>query len=493
MARSKQFIFLLTLAALFGCGRDGSKDSIQVTVTPSFFQLPSGGEVQLSADVSGTLNKAVTWDVSGPLGTSISSTGRFRSPVNAGGKTATVRALSQDDPTAMGNAAITMTTFSKLSSDAVVPAGTDRIIVGGYTVPGGQTINLNGDSLIDLVSASRSGNLVAVYLGVGNGLFLKTQIPVNEPSAVIVGDFVNSGDFVADLAFASRSEQSVKIISGKDQTPQTPFPDTIAITLPLLPGQTPSALAVGRFHGDVESRNSDLVVGTEEGSIIIFLQDRHAVDVTQTFPSNTSITVGGKIIQMIPADFNGDNLTDLAVLREGAGEVLILLGDGSGGFSSPISVPFSSPPTSIALGDLNADKIIDLVAAHGSSNQVSTSNGKGDGTFLSAVYISLDSSPGSVLVEDLNLDRINKTTNRPENPMLDLAISLPSSNEVLSLYNDGTGKFIGNLRYNTGVIPRSLISGFFLSTQNPQGFQTVSLVYLSETEHKFHLLNNVTF
>lgn len=495
MPFSKKLIFLFILSALFGCGRKEADDGVGVAVVPTFFQLPSGGEVQLAADVSGTLNKDVTWEVNGPLGTSISSGGLFRAPLNADGQTATIRAISQDDPNASGNAAITMTAFSKLDGENL-PAGFDTVIAGGYTIRAGQTIDLNGDNVLDLISVSRSGGLAFVYLGVGGGLFRKqAEIQVSGPSAVTTGDFVNSPDFVADIAIASRGEQAIKIISGTAGDANSPFPvgnDKIT-TLPLS-GEIPSALAAGRFHGDVESRNSDLVVGTEEGAIVLFLQDRS----TGHFNAQPAISVGGKVTRMVPEDFNGDALLDVAVLREGASDVLILLGNGAGAFSEPISVPFTSPPTSLDVGDLNGDKIVDLVAAHSASNQVSTSIGKGDGTFLPTVYLPVDSSPGSIVVEDLNLDRMNETANRPGNPMLDLAIAFPVSREVLLLFGDGTGKFIGNLRYHTGTtMPRSLISGFFLSFDNQTGFQNVSLVYLdgntNTTQIRFYLLNNVSF
>ena len=475
MKLSKQLILLSVLFALFGCGRKGSQDSLQVTVNPSFFKLPSGGEVQFSADVSGTLNKGVTWDVSGPLGTSISSDGLFRAPLNSGGKTATVRAISQEDSSISGNAAVTMTAFSKLAGETV-PAGSDMMIVGGYTVRAGQTIDLNGDNVLDLVSVSSSGNVATVYLGIGNGLFRnQAEIPVNEPSAITMGDFVNSSDFAADIAIASRSEQAIKIISGKAGSANDPFPVTMT-TLPVS-GVTPSALAAGRFHGDVESRNSDLVVGTEEGTIILFLQDRQ----TSTLNAQPSVTVGGKITQLIPADFNGDDLLDLAVLRDGAADVLIFLGNGAGAFSGPISVPFTSAPTSIAVGDFNDDKINDLAAAHAGSNQVSVSFGKGDGTFDSPLFQSVESAPTSISTGDFNL--AGKT---------DIAVALPTSKAVLLLFGDGTGNFVGHFRYDTGVAPLSLVPGFFTTFNNPQGFQSVGLIYISGTENKFYLLNNTS-
>lgn len=478
MTLSKQLVFLLIFSLLFGCGRKESDDGVGVTVVPTFFQLPSGGEVQLSADVSGTLNKAVTWEVNGPLGTSISSGGLFRAPLNSGGQTATVRAISQDDPNVFGNAAVAMTSFSKETGETV-STGSDLLIVGGYTVRAGQTIDLNGDNLLDLISVNHSGGLAAVYLGVGGAKFLKKdEIQANKPSAT-VGDFINSNDFVADLAVASRSEQVVRIISGRAGSAQDAFPAAVAKTLFLSP-QTPSALAAGRFHGDVESRNSDLVVGTEEGSIILLLQDRSSP--SNDFIAQPAIPVGGEVVQMVSADFNGDDLLDLAVLRRESSDVLILLGNGAGTLNGPISIQFASAPTSFAVGDFNDDEINDLAAAHFSSSQVSISLGKGDGTFEPPRFTSVESAPTSISVGDFNLE--GRT---------DIAVALPDSRAVLLLFGDGTGNLIGNFRYDTGVPPLSLVPGFFTSFQASQGFQSVGLIYIGSTENKFHLLNNVSF
>lgn len=474
MAFSKQLIFLFIVAAIFGCGRKESEVGVGVRITPTFFQLPSGGEVQLSADVSGTLNKGVTWEVNGPLGTSISTGGFFRAPLNAGGQTATVRAVSQDDPNASGNAAVSMTTFTKELGETV-PTGSDQLIVGGYTVRAGQTIDLNGDNALDLISVNPAGP-VAIYLGVGGARFLKTETQISEPSAVAVGDFVNSADFVADIAIASKNEHAVNIISGKAASAQTPFPTTIT-TMLSLSGQTPSALAAGRFHGDVESRNSDLIVGTEEGSIILFLQDRAA----GSFNVQPAIAIGGKVTHLVSADFNGDELLDLAVLRQETSDVSVFLGDGAGALSGPISVPFTSVPTSLAVGDFDNDEINDLAAAHFSSRQVSVSLGNGDGTFGPPLFMSVESRPTSISVGDFNLGG-----------NADIAVALPDSisRAVLLLFGDGAGNLIGNLRYDTGVSPLSLVPGFFTSFQSPQGFQSIGLIYIDGTGNKFYLLNN---
>ncbi|MGB3941044.1 MAG: VCBS repeat-containing protein [Candidatus Manganitrophaceae bacterium] len=467
---------ILILLSLLGCGRNETKEPVSVAVNPTFFKIPSGGEVQLSTDVSGTLNQEVSWEVSGPSGSSISSIGLFRAPLNAGGKTASIRAISQDNPAAVGNGAVSMTSFSKLAGETV-PAGSDQITLGGFTVRTGQTIDLNGDGILDLLSGSPSGNLVTAFLGVGNGLFRKqAEISVNQPIAVAVGDFINTSEFVADIAIASRTDGNVQMISGKFGPSQNPLPTTVAMTLPLS-GKIPSALASGRFHGAVESQNSDLAVGTDDGSIVLLLQDR----LSGVFSPQSPVDLGGKPTRIITADFNRDNFLDMAVLREGATDTLILLGDGNGRFAAPISTPFPSPPTSIAIGDFNDDQIPDLAATHAGMNQISISFGNGNGTFGLPRFHAVESAPASIAAGDFNLG--GKT---------DIVVTLPDSNAVLFLFGDGSGAFIGKFRSDVAAPPLALISGFFSGFQSPQGFQNIGFIYLNGTENRFYLLNNLS-
>lgn len=479
MIFTRQHLFLSILLLLSACGQKSSQEEVHVAVNPVFFKVPAGGEVQFSADVSGTLSKEVTWQISGP-GSIGPTTGLYRAPLNTAATT-TIQAVSQSDPSKFGNGSVTTTAFSKQIGEAV-PTGSNTLVVGGYTVRAGQTIDINGDNLLDLVSVAPTGKVV-IYLGVGGAKFLnKGEINVSEPAAVAVGDFIKTASFVADVAIASR-QQGVQLVQGKQGPAEQAFPNTV-VPLPLsdpasspLSGKFLSALAVSRFHGAVEDRNSDLVVGTEDGAVILFLQNGQAGN----FDPQPPVLVGGKIVQIVPADFNGDDLTDLAILRDGANDLLILLGNGAGAFSAPISVPFPSPPTSIAVGDFDDDKINDLAAAHAASNQVSVSLGKGDGTFAPPLFREVESSPTSISVGDFNLG--GKT---------DIAVALPISNAVLLLFGDGSGRFIGRLRYDTEVPPLSLVPGFFTSFQSPQGFQSVGLIYINGTQNKFYLLNNVS-
>src|SRR6185437_5763037 len=78
------------------------------------------------------------------------------------------------------------------------------------------------------------------------------------------------------------------------------------------------------------------------------------------------------------ADFNGDGISDVAVL--GTDDVAIYLGTGRGGFSAPVSYSAGLDPTGLTIRDINHDGHPDLVIG-GAFGDVLTLAGQGDGTF----------------------------------------------------------------------------------------------------------------
>jgi hypothetical protein len=88
-------------------------------------------------------------------------------------------------------------------------------------------------------------------------------------------------------------------------------------------------------------------------------------------------------VSITTGDFNADGKLDLATANPGSGNVSVLLGDGAGGFSTPMNFG-NSGPYSVTTGDFNADGKLDLATANGrSSNSVSillnTCGGLGSG------------------------------------------------------------------------------------------------------------------
>lgn len=492
----KRKIFLLILSGFFlwGCGRRETEDPVTVIVKPTFFQVPQGGEVQFSAEVFGTLDKAVQWEVSG-ADSSITASGLYRAPLTVTTQPAIIRARSVANPAVVGNGSAETTPVNESPGEILLP-DMGSLVIGGYTVRQGQTIDLDADNVLDLLAFSRAGNKVAFFLGLGLGdgrFTTMNQVPpvtVTEPVAAAVADFITETEFTADAAVACAAacapgRANIVLIQGRTQRNFSihPGPDLV-----LPDGKVPLLLAAGRFHGNAEARNSDLAVGTEDGSIVLFLQNRGEGTFTPTAP----IPVG-KPVHFQAADFNQDTFLDLAVVREGVPDVLILLGNGVNGFSSQVSVPMPAQPASIGVGDFNADEIPDLATAFSSLRTVMVSIGQGNGTFQDRSPNVLSSAPESIVVEDVNLDRIQPTPQIKANPRHDIAVSFPDREEIYVLFGDGEGNMIGNWVYKTGVPPRSLRAGFFAGSQSPTGFQTVSLVYINEDADRFFLVNNSNF
>lgn len=81
------------------------------------------------------------------------------------------------------------------------------------------------------------------------------------------------------------------------------------------------------------------------------------------------------------ADFNGDGYDDLAIGRPTVPEVVVLIGDGQGGFASMRTTGTALPLSYLRAIDLNRDGKLELVGLNYTGGTVSILHGKGDGTF----------------------------------------------------------------------------------------------------------------
>jgi FG-GAP-like repeat len=114
---------------------------------------------------------------------------------------------------------------------------------------------------------------------------------------------------------------------------------------------------------------------------------------------------------LVTTDVNGDQLNDVVV---GNGPYLkVLIGDGDGNFSGPISSPIPVTPMAIETGDLNGDGVVDLAVEgfYSCSPHSPTCTvllralGQGDGTFIPdpPLYLSDESGKG-IAIADVNND-----------------------------------------------------------------------------------------
>ena len=196
----------------------------------------------------------------------------------------------------------------------------------------------------------------------------------DNPFGLAVGDF--NGDGIADLAVANESSNTVTILLGDATGHFAPVPGSQQVAV----GNNPNGVSVGDFNGD---GHADLAGGNSrgDGTVSILLGNG-----TGHFTTEPPITVGNHPRLVAVGDFNGDGHADLAVANSGDGTVNILLGT-AGGFTQPAGSPITvgASPRSVTIGDFNGDGVADLAVADSgpSNNTVTILLGNGSGGFTS--------------------------------------------------------------------------------------------------------------
>ncbi len=79
-----------------------------------------------------------------------------------------------------------------------------------------------------------------------------------------------------------------------------------------------------------------------------------------TFTIAGTFPVGERPVGLVVGDLNSDGNLDLATVNEGSLNISIFLGDGLGGFTTPMSIPLPAVPRSIAINHFNEDGNLDL-------------------------------------------------------------------------------------------------------------------------------------
>jgi hypothetical protein len=155
-------------------------------------------------------------------------------------------------------------------------------------------------------------------------------------------------------------------------------------------------------------------------------------------------------------DFNGDGKADLAVGHSGG--VSVLLGNGDGTFSAPVTFGAGRFHVSVAVGDFDGDGKLDVAVFN--RGNVWVLLGNGDGTFPAAAAFGAGYGPRSGTVGDFNGD------GKPDLAVITIASTNPLPDAFAILIND-TPATLSSL----SLTPASVIGG----TSSPTG--TVTLTF----------------
>jgi hypothetical protein len=245
--------------------------------------------------------------------------------------------------------------------------GSPNVVLVGTMMPATlASADLRGTGVLDLlaglggISASQT---LRVLLGSGSGSFAPAvgYDGGNEPLAITTADFAGHGH--RDVAIADEGSSTVRVLLGNgDGTLLAAGSGTPVVG-------SPASIASGDFDSDGVP---DLAVGGNGGLTLL-------TKFTGTTWTATPLPLGAGVTDVVAVDITGDQKLDLVVAA--GGQIGILTGDGSGGFSG---LRVIASGAALAVGDVNGDTILDVAFASGSS--VGLVLGTGGGMFGTPVF-----------------------------------------------------------------------------------------------------------
>ena len=301
-----------------------------------------------------------------------------------------------------------------------------------YGEPVSATVgDFNGDGLPDFAlgtnafspSHTPGSEAVSLFLADGTGGFRRAATGIGLGEGSPVS--VVAADFNGDgrSDLAAANAGAVSVfLSNGAGTPEAAPGSPI-------PAAQAFAVVTGDFNGD---GRADLAVLKADDTVLVLLGNGRGG--FSTGPGSP-VALGGEAPDSIVAgDFNGDGRTDVAVSDYSRGTETVLLGNGNGTLTPAKSSPFpvGAMPGAAAVGDFTGDGRQDLAVA--TSTGVSVFLGHGDGTFTSAPgspIVTAGRSPTGLAAGDFNGDG-----------RLDLAVGnrgFGSGPDLL--LGDGTGEF----------------------------------------------------
>jgi len=256
--------------------------------------------------------------------------------------------------------------------------------------------DVNGDGNLDVTALNRLDKTVSVLLGVGDGTFGQpiTFALAGAPIAVAVGDLNKDGKpdlaVLEDCGAATCSQPgSLEILQGAGSGS---FQSTSISPV----AYAPTALAIGDINGD---KNLDIIVANRCGKDASCQSSGAATvlvgDGTGKFTSATDIILGKSPSSIALGNLSGTGL-DLIVSRSTDNQVAVLHGNGDGSFQAPVPYPVGAAPASVVVADFNGDGLVDVAVANLNDSTVSVLFGRGDGTLQSVTALPVGGGPTSL-------------------------------------------------------------------------------------------------
>jgi len=295
--------------------------------------------------------------------------------------------------------------FVDYSSRAFLNAST--ISTGVQRAPGVAVGDFNGDGKMDLAANSATSGILRVAYGDGNGGFaapITVSVGV-EPYFVIADDFNKDG--IDDVAVSNFESNVITVRLGSSSGafgPERSFASGNGTWWPAWTGVW--YLATGDFNGD--GRRDIVSCNIRHDFVAVYLGDGDG-----GFGSPVKTGVWGATptteaqdgpYGVVVKDFNSDGEDDVAVAVMGENTIRLLLGNGAGVLTVASAVIVGPAPRGLTAADFDNDGRIDLVAANTGDGTLSLVRGNGAGGVLSTSTFAGGAGTIEVAASDLDRD-----------------------------------------------------------------------------------------
>jgi hypothetical protein len=267
----------------------------------------------------------------------------------------------------------------------------ERFALGSVGTGAGVSADFDADGLMDLATANLYGDNVSVVLGNGVGGFgAPLLLPAGDgPVAIATADF--DGDGAADLATVQRDGNDVSVRLGAGD-------GTFGALASFPVGAMPQDLVAADADAD---GHVDLLTADDLGRQVSVLLG----DGTGSFaPAQASLTAFYNPVSLDAGHLDGDADLDLALTVYDEIGLLVMFGDGSGGFSAPVSQSYGGGASNVTIADADGDGFADLLTTAATSAQVELLAGDGSGAFAQGALIPTLARPLSVRCFDVDGD-----------------------------------------------------------------------------------------
>jgi hypothetical protein len=229
--------------------------------------------------------------------------------------------------------------------------------------------DFNGDKIPDIAVSNYGDGNIAIILGQKDGVFKqKSKIKVGRlPIGVSVGDFNN--DAKLDLAITLRFDKLVILLGIGD--------GSFKMGEVYKASGTPSYMSVGDFDND---KNIDIAIAFN-GVRVNFIRVFHG-NGDGTFKPPVKVLGGKQSAFITQHDLNNDDRADLIISSTMNDVIKIFLNNGRNGFISFEDAAAEKGPEYIVPGDFTGDNIPDLAVANRRDASISILQGRGDGSFV---------------------------------------------------------------------------------------------------------------